>query len=94
MKEKHLSDRIEFLDIIKGISIILVVFIHFNVLSDKTIIGNAVMQLAVCACPCFMMVSGFLQAGKKRKVTKVYFFSILKVYFQSVIWKILYFLFL
>lgn len=60
MKEKCLPDRIEFLDIIKGISIILVVFIHFNVLSDKTIIGNIVMQFAVCACPCFMMVSGFL----------------------------------
>ncbi len=50
--------RLQYLDEIKGASILLVVFCHSVLLPSNTIIGNILMLIAWGAVPCFFMVTG------------------------------------
>lgn len=54
------KSRIAYLDKIKGISILLVVFCHSVMLSAGGVLGNIVMCVAWGAVPCFFMVTGAL----------------------------------
>lgn len=58
--------RINSFDILKTISIFLVIFCHFPLLPQDSIIGNIIMMTSWLAVPCFMMVSGIL-VGRKEK---------------------------
>ncbi len=84
------TERIGYLDEIKGISILLVVFCHFVLLSSRTIIGNALMCLAWGAVPCFFMVTGGLMHRPGRFSWKKYFARLARVYCVLVVWKIIY----
>lgn len=84
--------RIEYLDAIKAISILLVVFCHFVLLSKETIIGNFLMSMSWIAVPCFMMVSGALMHQSSSFSWKKHFFRLSKIYGVLCIWRLLYFL--
>ena len=81
------GQRIEYLDSLKAISILLVVFCHYVLLSQDTIIGNIVMALAWSAVPCFIMISGGLMHRNEIFSWKKHLLRIVKVYLSLVIWK-------
>ncbi len=86
------AERIAYLDFIRGISILLVVFCHFVLLNNEGVAGNVVMCLAWGAVPCFFMVSGGVLHQKKEFVWKKYICRLLQVYFVLCVWKIIYLL--
>lgn len=86
------KERIEYLDTIKGICILLVVFCHFTVLPSHTYIGNIFMSMAWGAVPCFMMISGGLMHASPAFYWKKYIFKFLRLYSALIIWKIIYLL--
>lgn len=86
------SSRIRCFDFIKGISILLVVFCHYVVLSKETIVGNVFMTLAWAAVPCFMMTSGALLHQKKYFLWRPYLYKLLKIYLVFSVWRGIYFL--
>ncbi len=87
------KERIDYLDLIKGISIILVVFCHRVTLSDSTILGNIVMAAAWGAVPNFFFVSGGLMHQKQKLDWKKYLLKLFRVYLILCIWKVLYLIF-
>lgn len=86
-----LKGRIEYLDAIKGFSILLVVFCHYVLLPSDSYIANILMCLAWGAVPCFMIVSGGLMHNKKEFVWIKHLKKIFKVYSVLVGWKLIYF---
>lgn len=82
--------RVEYLDLLKGISILLVVFCHYCMMPDTTILGNIVMCMAWAAVPCFFLVSGGLMHASKRWDWKKYFKKLVRIYVVLTIWKIIY----
>lgn len=83
------NERIEYLDGLKGISILLVVFCHYVLLSKETIVGNYIMALSWSAVPCFMMTSGALM-HQSSFAWKKYFIKIGKIYGSLCIWRLIY----
>lgn len=53
-----MNSRLLYMDNLKGICILLVVFCHYTLLSGSSVVGNAIMTLAWAAVPCFMMITG------------------------------------
>lgn len=86
-------ERIEYLDLIKGISIILVVFCHRVTLSDDTVLGNIVMAAAWAAVPNFFFVSGGLMHQSHKFDWKKYLRKLIRAYIVLCIWKLLYLFF-
>lgn len=86
------SQRFLFLDFIKAVSILLVVFCHYVVIPPDSYIGNAVMILAWAAVPCFLMCSGYVFCFKEEPLQK-WIERIANIYFVMLIWKILYLFF-
>ena len=87
-----LSARILYFDVIKGVSIILVVFCHFPTIPNESVAGNIFMTLAWAAVPCFMLVSGGLMHSKESFGWKNYFIKLGRTYFQVVCWRAAYLL--
>ena len=91
MKAK--KERIEYLDLLKGISIILVVFCHKVTLPSDTILGNIIMAMAWAAVPNFFFVTGGLMHQSKELKWKKYLNKLLRAYIVLCVWKLLYLLF-
>lgn len=85
------KERIEYLDVIKAVSIYLVVFCHYVWLPDDSVLGNIIMTLAWGAVPCFFMVTGGLMHTIENFDFRKYYKKILKFYIVFVIWKMIYF---
>lgn len=85
-----MGKRIEWFDALKGFSILLVVYCHYVILPDNTILGNVFMTLATGAVPCFLMVSGALMHSAASFSWKKYFKRLFKLYLSIFIWKTIY----
>lgn len=86
MKEK--AGRIEYLDALKGISIMLVVFCHIPLMPNETVVGNLFMALAWLAVPCFMLCSGALMHQKQTFSFKKHFTKLGTLYLCFVVWRL------
>lgn len=84
------KERIDYLDEIKGISILLVVFCHYVLLPSETLIGNILMCIAWGAVPCFFMVTGGLLHNPCEFKWSRWRYRLLKTYTVLFIWKSLY----
>lgn len=89
---KKKTGRLDNLDALKAISITLVVFCHYVLLSKESIAGNAVMSAAWGAVPCFMMVSGALLHSKKDFSWSYYFNKLAKIIIPFIVWRLIYLL--
>ena len=87
-----MKQRIEYLDSLKAVSILLVVFCHYVLMPNETVLGNMIMALSWCAVPCFMMVSGGLMHRSNRFEWKKYLKKIAKLYIILVLWRGIYLL--
>ena len=83
-------NRIEYLDVLKGFSIFLVVFCHHPLLSKDTLLGNIIMATAWGAVPCFIMVTGALMHAKKTISWSNYYKQIFRTYVVLLSWKVIY----
>lgn len=90
LQEKIMNSRLSYMDKLKGICIMLVVFCHYPLLSGKTIAGNVIMTLAFAAVPCFMMITGGLLCKKDRFDWKKYIKKLITLYFVIVLWRAIY----
>lgn len=86
------NKRIEYLDIVKFISIFLVIFCHFPLLNSDSIIGNVLMLVCWFAVPCFFMTTGAIFLDRDFDFSK-WFKRLIKTYIVLVIWKIIYLIF-
>ncbi len=84
--------RIEYLDIIKFISIILVIFCHNPLLKSKSICSNILMLICWSAVPMFFMTTGAIFLNRKFDYIK-WRKRIVKTYLVLVVWKIIYLIF-
>ncbi len=87
------KERIEYLDLLKAIAIILVVFCHRVTLSADTVLGNVIMIIAWAAVPNFFFVTGGLMHQAKTWDWKKYWKKILRAYVVVCIWKLIYLVF-
>ena len=87
------KERIEYLDLIKGISILLVVFCHRVALSDETILGNIFMAIAWAAVPNFFFVTGGLMHQQQKFDWRKYTSKLVRAYLVLCVWKVLYLVF-
>lgn len=87
------NKRIDYLDQIKGFSILLVVFCHYVLLPNDTVLGNIIMCVAWGAVPCFFMVTGGLMHQKSSFAWKNYLYKLLKTYLVLCIWKLIYYIY-
>ena len=87
-----MKERIEYLDALKAVSILLVVFCHMPLLPAESLAGNALMCMAWCAVPCFMMISGVLMHQTKTFVWDKYFRRLGRTYIVFAIWRLIYLL--
>lgn len=93
MEEKGVEKkRVVYLDIIKAISIFLVVFCHFPTLNTNSRLDNISMILCWAAVPCFFMTTGAIFLNKKYCFKK-YIYRIISIYATICIWKAIYLLF-
>ena len=86
------KERIEFLDAIKAVSILLVVYCHFITLSKETVTGNFFMSVAWCAVPCFMMTTGAVLHQKNEFSWSKYIRQLIRTYIIVCIWRLIYLL--
>ena len=83
------TKRLEYLDFIKGIAIILVVFCHRVIIPQESVLGTVCMMLVCSAVPCFMMCSGYILLFRKERAMNS-LRRAMHVYVCMVIWKALY----
>lgn len=83
------KERINYLDLIKTIAIIFVVFVHYS-WDDGSIISNISMMLCIIAVPLFFMVNGTLLLNNKFDLNK-HLKKMLNIYLGIVSFKILIF---
>lgn len=79
--------RIEYLDGIKGFSILLVVFCHNVLLPYDSILSNVLMIICNTAVPLFLMVSGVLLNSAKSFSWKKHLVKMGKIYIVLSVWK-------
>ena len=84
------NERIDYLDTLKAVSMFLVIFCHYVMLPNGSILGNVLMSLSWAAVPCFMMTSGFLMHRKEVLKPKGYFRRLSHIYAAYVIWRLIY----
>lgn len=85
-----MKDRIDSFDILKTISIILVIFCHFTILKSDSILANISMLLTWGAVPCFMMVSGVLVGRRAKSDISWCFKKIIISYVGIGVWNTIY----
>lgn len=92
--DKSQASRILYLDIIKCISIFLVVFCHTPLLNKNSVVGNIAMIICWGAVTCFFMVTGAIILNKEKKFDfKRYINKLISIYLIICIWKIIYLIF-
>ena len=84
--------RIQYFDILKAISIFLVVFCHIVILKYDGYLDNISMLVCWMAVPCFLLVNVAILLNKKLDLKKHYK-KVLLIYIVNIIWKIIYLLF-
>lgn len=85
-----MSNRLVFLDDLKGLCILLVVFCHYVLLPADSVAGNIVMSICWAAVPCFIMTTGYLLHKKETFDWKRYFTRLITTYIVFVIWRFIY----
>lgn len=85
--------RIEYLDYIKAVSIILVVFCHNVALSEDSILGNIMMAIAWAAVPNFFFVTGGLMHQSRNLNWRKHIYKIVHAYVILCVWKAIYLVF-
>ena len=88
----EMKERIDYLDALKAICIILVVFCHSALLPENSVWGNVVMTLSWAAVPCFMMISGMLMHHSSSFQWKKYLWKVIKVFSVLCIWRLVYYI--
>lgn len=83
------TKKIQYLNIIKTISIFLVVFCHIVLLRNNGIIDNICMLICWIAVPCFFLVNGAILLNKELNLKKHYK-KVLLIYVINIIWRIIY----
>ena len=73
LEKQRMSNRLVFLDDLKGLCILLVVFCHFVLLPADSVAGNIIMSICWVAVPCFIMTTGYLLHKKETFDWKRYF---------------------
>lgn len=84
--------RLLYLDVLKAVSIIMVVFCHYVMIPWDSFLGTIFMVLTYAAVPCFLMCSGYVLLFKKESLLSVVR-RIVHVYSALFVWKGLYLLF-
>ena len=85
-----MQKRVQYLDILKAISIFLVVFCHFVLLAE-TFAANVFMALCRLAVPVFFMVNGALLFARPFNMKK-HISKMVTVYLVLAVWKLIYML--
>lgn len=85
--------RVSYLDLVKAIAIVLVVFCHIPMLSPDSVAGNVFMVLAFAACPLFFLCSGAVMIASPAWSWKKWRIRMLTTYLTLTVWKALYLLF-
>ena len=83
------NKRIYYLDFLKAISIILVIYVHYPWINESKA-SNISMCITIIAVPLFFMVNGTLMLMKKLDIKK-HFKKIIIITTSCIIWKILIF---
>ena len=83
-------NRISYLDNIKGLAILLVVFGHYALISRGSVPGNVLMAAVWGAVPCFFMVTGGLMHRAETFSWKKNFRRIARIYLCLAVWKAIY----
>ena len=86
------TKRLDYLDFIKGVAIVLVVFCHRVLIPQESILGTISIMLVCSAVPCFMMCSGYVLLFKQENAARS-FQRAAHVYVSMVIWRALYLMF-
>ena len=87
MDEK--KQTITYFNILKTLSIFLVVFCHITLLKNKGYMDNIAMLFCWAGVPCFLMVNGALLFNKELKINKHYK-KLLMIYIVNIVWRIIY----
>lgn len=88
LEKQRMSNRLVFLDDLKGLCILLVVFCHFVLLPADSVAGNIIMSICWVAVPCFIMTTGYLLHKKETFDWKRYFTRLVTTYIVFVVWRI------
>ena len=91
MEKIKKGEKIQYLNIIKAVSIFLVVFCHLVILKYDGIIDNICMLVCWLAVPCFVLVNGAILLNKKLDIKKHYQKTCI-IYIVNIAWRILYLL--
>lgn len=83
------GEKIQYLNLIKAISIFLVVFCHIVILKFDGVIDNICMLICWIAVPCFFLVNGAILLNKKLDLKKHYK-KVLIIYLVNVVWRLIY----
>ena len=92
MRKRERIGRIEYLDLLKAISMFLVVYCHGVLLPYDSIMGNILMSVAWGAVPCFMMVSGAVMHQRKCFSWRTHLKHMGVTYITLIAWRVLYLL--
>lgn len=85
--------RIKYLDILRGMGMLMVIYQHTALLPKDSVAGNALICLTYGAVPCFMLVSGGLMHQKRGLDWRKYILKLLKMYLLLAFWKAVYLIF-
>ncbi len=84
------TNRIAYLDVLKGISMMLVIYCHGVLLPYHSVVGNLMMTLAWGAVPCFVMASGAVLHQGRHFAWKKHGKRVGGMYVTLVCWRLLY----
>ena len=84
------TSRIAYLDVLKGVSMLLVIYCHGVLLPYHSVVGNLMMTLAWGAVPCFVMASGAVLHQSRHFAWKKHGKRVGGMYVTLVCWRLLY----
>lgn len=87
------AQRVFYLDLIKAVSVFLVVFCHNPALDPNSVSGNILMVLAFAACPLFFLCSGAVMIASGHFHWGRWARRLTSTYAVLVVWKFAYLLF-
>ncbi len=84
------TSRIVYLDVLKGVSMLLVIYCHGVLLPYHSVVGNLMMTLAWGAVPCFVMASGAVLHQSRHFTWQKHGKRLGSMYMTLVCWRLLY----
>lgn len=88
MRQK--TNRIAYLDVLKGVSMFFVIYCHSVLLAYHSVVGNLMMTIAWGAVPCFVMTSGAVLHQSKHFTWQKHGKRLGTMYMTLVCWRLLY----